>query len=114
MKKSFITLLEILVVSVIVFSCASGWGRIRYTHTGTFIRVKPSPNAKVISRLQPGQKIRVDFRKGDWYAVFKMDETVRDPNNAIGYIYAPHLNKKPYKPSAIKRQKPVKPLRPPK
>ena len=104
--------LIIVFVLMSVFSCASGWGNIRYVNTKTFIRVKPSPNAKVVRELMPNDKIKIDFRKGDWAAVFRIDEEVRDINKALGYIYLPHLRNKPPQPPRPRRA--PRPLRPPK
>jgi uncharacterized coiled-coil protein SlyX len=67
------------------------WGSIMYPKDKTNIRTKRSVDSKTRGSLMPGQTIKADFLKDDWYAVFKISETERSENNALGYVHAPRL-----------------------
>ena len=54
----------------------------------TNIRADRSIDAKIVKKLLKGQKIKADFLKDDWYAVFNLNETLRDEKRALGYVYA--------------------------
>jgi len=103
-------LLLVIAISVLCTSSsyAGEWGNIRYVHSSTTIRAERSAKSKVVARLKAGEKIKVDFQKGDWIAVFSLRETERDLAKARGYIYVPLLKIKPLK------MKPAKPLTGPK
>lgn len=45
--------------------------------------------------MKAGQRVKADFLKDNWYAVFKVKETVRDESRALGYVYAPLLKLDP-------------------
>jgi len=96
MKKFCILLLIILVVffnSVSIF--AHYWGEMRYVHSTTNIRADRSTKSRVVGQLEAGKKVKVDFLKDNWCAVFEIEETVRDENKALGYVYAPLLKLNP-------------------
>lgn len=67
---------------------SSKWGLIRFAHSTVNIRASRSASSKVVSQLKPNQKIKVDFLKGNWSAVFDVNERVRTESNAIGYVYS--------------------------
>ncbi len=81
----------------------SDWGEIRYAHVTTNIRASRSTKSKIVGKLKPGQKIKVDFLSDTWLAVFKLDEPIRAHKYVIGYVYAPLL--KPIPPSKTKTAK---------
>jgi cell division protein FtsN len=59
-----------------------------------------SINSKITGNLEPDQKIKADFLKDGWYAVFNLTETMRDEKRALGYVYASRL----YPPESVKAQ----------
>lgn len=69
------------------------WGTIMQTETKTNIREKRTIHSRVRGALTPGQKVRADFLRDDWYAVFDPEETERLEKKALGYVYAPRLFK---------------------
>lgn len=81
------------------------WGAIMQVHNKTHIRAKRSLQSKIKGYLVPGQPVKTDFLKDDWYAVFKATETVRSEKNALGYVYAPRLFKTPPESEAEAREK---------
>lgn len=102
-------LLIAVLLAVCFFSCASKWGNYATVGSRTFIRAQPSPEARIVRALTPGDKIRIDFPKGEWAAVFRADEKIRNANKAIGYVYLPHLRHK--LPKVPRPPKPLKPIR---
>ncbi len=69
------------------------WGTIMQPEAKTNIREKRSLDSHVRGSLMPGQKVRADFLRDDWYAVFDPEETERSEKKALGYVYAPRLFK---------------------
>lgn len=53
------------------------------------LRDNRSPNARLISTLQPGTQIRIAFPEDGWSAVFRSQETRGDESLAVGYILTP-------------------------
>ena len=82
---------------------AQYWGKIKYVHSTANIRSERSTESRIVGQLTAGEKIKVHFLKDNWFAIFKVEETVRDEDRALGYIYAPllkptpHGQKKPFK-----------------
>jgi uncharacterized coiled-coil protein SlyX len=72
---------------------AKSWGTTLYAIDKTNIRAKRSVDSKLQGFLMPGQSVKADFLKDDWYAVFKITDTVRLEKKALGYVYAPRLFK---------------------
>ncbi|MBN1547648.1 MAG: AMIN domain-containing protein [Syntrophaceae bacterium] len=70
---------------------AKEWGQIMFTPEKTNIRAKRTINSRLKGSLAVGQKIRADFYRDDWYAVFPMDQKIRRESLALGYVYAPRL-----------------------
>lgn len=77
-------------------TAASGeWGVVLTVKSNTNLRAKRSIGSKLKGKIEAGRKIKADFLRDDWYAVFKADENVRDEGRAIGYAYAPRLGAAP-------------------
>jgi hypothetical protein len=74
---------------------SESWGTIMHVEGKTNIRTKRSPDSKLRGYLMPGQPVKADFLKDDWYAVFKITERARSEKRALGYVYAPRLFKAP-------------------
>lgn len=71
------------------------WGTIMHVEDKTNIRTKRSVDSMLRGSLMPGQRVKADFLKDDWYAVFKITETVRSEKKALGYVHAPRLFRAP-------------------
>lgn len=100
MKKSYILFLTVFIQFCYVISVsAQDWGMIRYVHSSTNIRAERSTESEIVGQLKTGQKIKADFIEDNWFAVFSIEETVRDESKALGFIYAPLLKPNPYKPT---------------
>lgn len=67
------------------------WGTIMYARDRTNIRTKRTVASRPRGLLVAGEKVKADFLKDDWYAVFKITETERSEKNALGYVHAPRL-----------------------
>ena len=74
---------------------SASWGTIMHVKGKTNIRTKRSLYSRIRGSLTPGQPVKADFLKDDWYAVFDITETVRSEKRALGYVYAPRLLKAP-------------------
>ncbi len=68
------------------------WGVILYVKDRTNIRADRSINSRITAKLEPGQKVKADFLKDEWYAVFDPTEMKRDEKGALGYVYSPRLS----------------------
>lgn len=68
---------------------------IRYAYTPTNIREARTTKSKIIAKLYKGEKVKVDFLRNNWYAIFEVGESERNENKALGYVYAPLLKKNP-------------------
>ncbi len=71
------------------------WGEVRFVHKPTRIRAGRSTDSAVVGSLMPGDSVRADFVEGNWYAVFPVDATERDPERAMGFVYGPLLKPSP-------------------
>jgi len=63
------------------------WGNIMYVDKRVNIRKERNTKSSIVGKLSPGEKVKADFLKNDWYAIFNPDETVRDEATALGYVY---------------------------
>jgi hypothetical protein len=95
LKNSILT----LVAGLILLHPASGtgqeWGRIMSATEKTNIRVARSIEAKITGQLNAGDRVRADFLKDGWYAVFAPDELKRTESGARGYVFAQRLTAVP-------------------
>ena len=95
-----------LVAGLILLHPASGigkeWGRIMSAPEKTNIRAARSIRAKITGRLNAGDRVRADFLKDGWYAVFAPDAQKRVKSRARGYVHASRLTAVPV-PAASKK-----------
>lgn len=98
-----LAVLLMLLCAVITF--AEDWGVIRYVHSRTNIRAARSTKSKIVGKLEAGQKVRADFLKDNWYAIFGLDDEVRDEQQALGYVYAPLLKPNPPEKARVSKAK---------
>ncbi len=78
-----------LAFSTVAF--AQDWGRLMTPTQPLNVRKERDRKSAKVATLKPGQVVRVDFLKDDWYAVFDPDETERDEAKALGYSKADYL-----------------------
>lgn len=73
------------------------WGIIQYTHWPTKVMYGPGHQHyfAVIQTTSPNQRIKVDFLRNGWYAVFKPTEQIRDKSTIIGYVPASSVYPQP-------------------
>ena len=80
--------------SILLFAATvngQDWGRLMVAPEKTNIRATPSLRAKITGQLKPGERVRADFLKNGWYAVFDPEAKRRLKRRARGYVYAPRL-----------------------
>jgi hypothetical protein len=82
-------------------SSAPSWGTIMSVEAKTNVREKRSIDSHLVGSLQPGQRVKADFLKDGWYAVFETTEKVRSEKKALGYVWAPRLSARPPKPADV-------------
>lgn len=61
------------------------WGAVVTVQHKVNLRKERTSSSRYVRTLKPGERVRVDFLKNGWYAVFRADELVRKENRAIGY-----------------------------
>ena len=75
---------------------SDAWGIIQYTHWPTKVMYGPGhQHFAVMQTTSPNQRIKVDFLRNGWYAVFKPTETKRDKSTIIGYVPASSVYPQP-------------------
>lgn len=92
MKKRYIfTIIAVLTVLFAGNALAKGWGEIREATLNLNVREKRTPKSEHIVTLAKGQRVKVDFLKDGWVAVFNLNESKRDEARAIGYANIKYL-----------------------
>lgn len=64
---------------------SSPWGEVLTMQRKVNLRQERTSGSRYVRTLKPGEKVRVDFLKNGWYAVFRENEAVRKENRAMGY-----------------------------
>ena len=65
---------------------ASGsWGTVVTLKKKVNVRKDRTSGSRYVRTLKPGEKVRVDFLKNGWYAVFRENELIRKESRALGY-----------------------------
>lgn len=91
MKRSlFFAILLVLGLTLPSFA-QEEWGEIRYAVRPLNVRADRDAGARRITTLKQGERVKVDYLKDDWYAVFRVGETVRSEKNALGYSFGKYL-----------------------
>jgi lipopolysaccharide export system protein LptA len=111
---------SLLVAFLLIFSVlsgavyAEGWGEVREATLNLNVREKRTPKSEHIVTLAKGQRVKVDFLKDGWVAVFNLNESKRDESRAIGYANTKYLKivkveqKAPAKLSSVKKSEIIK------
>ncbi|MGE4506295.1 MAG: hypothetical protein AB7D51_13180 [Desulfovibrionaceae bacterium] len=71
---------------------AAEWGKLVTLSRRANVREERTAGSALVSTIDVGETIRVDFLQRGWYAVFPVEASVRDEARALGYIYAPLLD----------------------
>jgi uncharacterized protein YgiM (DUF1202 family) len=67
-------------------SASSGdWGKIVTLQSDVNLRTERTSGSAQVRTLKAGGRVRVDFLKNGWYAVFEENEVLRSENRALGY-----------------------------
>lgn len=74
-----------LVVLTAAAALGQSWGEVRVVATPTNVRTVRDPRSPLVRTLKPGEKVRVDFVRAGWGAVFDLGETQRDEAKALGF-----------------------------
>jgi len=61
------------------------WGKVVTVQRKVNIREQRTTGARYVRTVQPGERVRVDFLKNGWYAVFAENEPLRMEKRAMGY-----------------------------
>jgi lipopolysaccharide export system protein LptA len=84
-------LLMLALLLVPARALAQDWGEVREATVNLNVRKAPEPGAEHVVTLAKGQRVRTDFPKNGWLAVFELGEKDRDPAKAVGYANAKYL-----------------------
>ncbi len=87
---NILVIIAVLVIGLANYSEAK-WGVIRRVDTSVNIHAGRSKNTNIVGKLRKGDRVRTDFLRKNWYAVFLEFEKVRKEKQALGYVYAPLL-----------------------
>lgn len=69
-----------------VLSASSGdWGKTVTLQSDVNLRTERTSGSAQVRTLKVGERVRVDFLKNGWYAVFEENEVLRSENRALGY-----------------------------
>lgn len=91
MKKLLVFLAFLVLCPSLPSLAQEDWGEIRYAVRPLNVRADRDAGARRITTLKQGERVKVDFLKDDWYAVFRIGETLRKEKNAIGYAFGKYL-----------------------
>ncbi|QGY41129.1 lipopolysaccharide transport periplasmic protein LptA [Pseudodesulfovibrio cashew] len=110
MKKIYAMALTLLCgLFVTGAALAADWGEIRVAKSNLNVREGRSPKTEHVLTLAKGQRVKVDFLKEGWVAVFNLNEPTRDESRAIGYANDKYLERVEAAPQAAPKseEKPV-------
>jgi len=92
MKKAYSIALALLLTAFFAVSAMAGdWGEVREATVNLNVRTARDRKAEHAVTLPKGERVRCDFLKDGWIAVFKLDEPVRDEKRALGYANVKYL-----------------------
>jgi len=67
------------------------WGTVLIAKHALRIRKERSTGSRFVKTVKPGDRVKIDFLKKGWFAVFAPDATVRLEKRAMGYVQASQL-----------------------
>jgi len=85
-----------LIIAITFFSMtfsalAGEWGVVREADRNLNVRQSRSPKSGHVVTLKKGERVRTDFLKNGWLAVFRLNQTERKESKALGYANAKYL-----------------------
>ena len=86
-----VVLAALCIVLVSDLAVAQEWGEVREATLNLNVRAKRTPKSDHVVTLAKGQRVKVDFLKDGWAAVFNLNEPTRDEKRAIGYANVKYL-----------------------
>jgi len=91
-----------IIVGLVIPSHAlsEGWGQIMAAVGKTKIRAERTVSSRPKGSLETGQKVRADFLKNNWYAIFPPDQQERIEAGALGYVHVTRLKNIDDRPAA--------------
>jgi hypothetical protein len=97
-KTGKIGLIQLLFTAVIMgglmlpsAALTKDWGQLMVAPAKTNIHAERTVGSKLFGYLEAGQKVKADFFKDDWYAIFPPYQQVRLEESALGYVHATQL-----------------------
>lgn len=92
MRAIYSIVLSLLCVFMITnVASAEEWGEIREAVLNLNVRSKRTAKSDHVVTLAKGQRVKVDFIRDGWGAVFSLNEIIRDEKKAIGYANVKYL-----------------------
>lgn len=91
--KNMHKFLSVLLLAILfaIPAQAAEWGEVREAMSNLNVREKRDRNSEHMVTLAKGQRVKADFEKDGWIAVFNLNENVRDEKRAIGYANVKYL-----------------------
>jgi lipopolysaccharide export system protein LptA len=87
---------------------AADWGVVRQADRNLNVRKGRTPKAEHVVTLKKGERVRTDFLKNGWVAVFRMNQAERKESAALGYANVKYLKPvKMTKPAVTPKAKPA-------
>lgn len=86
-KASFTALVAVLLFPAM----ALAFGEVRQADRDLNVRKERTLTSAHVKTLKKGEKVRTEFLKDGWVAVFDLDATVRDETGALGYSNVKYL-----------------------
>ncbi|RWU05836.1 LPS ABC transporter substrate-binding protein LptA [Pseudodesulfovibrio sp. S3] len=86
-----VCLLVLTLLLVPAVGLAQDWGEIREATQNLNVRSQPNKDGEHVLTLAKGQRVKADFLKDGWVAVFNLNETQQDLTKAVGYANARFL-----------------------
>ncbi|WP_285905465.1 SH3 domain-containing protein [Pseudodesulfovibrio pelocollis] len=71
--------------SVAITDASGDWGKVVTLQREVSLWRDRTSGSTQVRTLKAGERVRVDFLKGGWYAVFEEGEVLRSENRALGY-----------------------------
>lgn len=79
----------------------SSWGEIRSASQNLNVRQKRDHRSEHVLTLKKGERVKVDFLKNGWYAVFSEEAVHRDLSLALGFAKAKYLQRVAAEPAPL-------------
>jgi len=92
MKAAYKTGLALLLAAFFAASALAGdWGEIREATVNLNVRASRDRTSEHVMTLNKGERVKCDFLKDGWVAIFDLDEADRAEDKAVGYANIKYL-----------------------